>query len=188
MKRAKIILLFIAMMMWLSGCDDTEYQYASLRAFFRFSPATAAPKTLLPALSGPGQWCCVTVDATKYIFTAMDGNTDTYPITAADQYNTRIWVSGLLVGTPSVLPVGSSDFSPVCFDLVCPNCMENDAITRGVKLGKPGNEMAECTRCGRKYDLNNLGIVSAGAVANERNVSLYRYRCSYSNNTFVVQN
>lgn len=188
MRIIKHFLLSLIALLLLPCCDDTEYEYASLRAYFHFSPVTAAPKTLYPALTSPGQWCSVSVNATSFIFKAMDGQTDMYPINAVDQYHSRIWVSGLLIGTPSILPIGSTDFAPICYDLVCPNCRENDAVTRALRLGEAGTDYAECTRCQRRYGLNEQGMVTAGAVEHERNISLYRYRCSYANNTFVVQN
>ena len=49
-----------------------------------------------------------------------------------------------------------------------------------------GNGRAACTRCGRTYDLNNLGIVVEGPAGR----SLYRYRATYNQfgNTLSVNN
>lgn len=174
----------------LTSCDgDADNIYSSRRAFFRFSPVTAAPKTLFPALNSPGEWCSVSVNGTYYNFSSANGQKDTYPISAADQYYAREWVSGLLVGTPSVPSISTNGFEVVCYDLVCPNCMEVDAVTRAVKFsGSSHHECVTCTRCGRVYNLQNQAVVSDGAVEGESNRPLFRYRCSYSNDVFVVQN
>lgn len=169
-----------------SCVDDSETPYARHPAFFRFSPVTAAPKTLFPALGNPGEWCLVSLRGTQYIFTSQDGKTDSYPQTSLEQYGRTTWISGLLVGTPTVPEMGAEGFAPVCFDLVCPNCYESGGITRAVSLVSVIPARAECSRCRTFYDLDNGGIVVESNA--QRPLRLYRYRCHYDNNTFVVQN
>ena len=191
MKRLHTALLLAAITVAtaFTACDtDADYIYSSRRAFFRFTPVTAAPKTLFPALKSPGEWCSVSVDGTHYRFSAPNGQTDSYPINASDQYYARQWVSGLLVGTPSVPSLSINGFEVVCYDLVCPNCMEADAVTRAVKFSSEQHESVTCSRCGRVYNLQNQAEVLAGAIEGEPNRPLLRYRCSYANDVFVVQN
>ncbi len=172
----------------LIGCEgDAEYTYSPYRAFFRFSPVTAAPSTLLPALTSPGEWCYVTINGSYYNFKSATGKTDSYPKTAIEQYGTTIWFNGLLVGTPMIPEIGGS-FVPVCYDLVCPNCYENGGIRRDIRIKDISLAQAICDRCKRVYDLQNSGVVIEGADEGSSNVKLYRYHCSYDNNTFVMQN
>lgn len=188
-KPTLLSLLPAALLAVLAACDaDVDNIYAGRRAFFRFSPVTAAPKTLLPALNSPGEWCRVGVVGNTYRFVSAHGQSDSYPISAADNYYGREWVSGLLVGTPSVPSLSSGGFEVVCFDLVCPNCMAADAVTRAVEFCRDRLESVACSRCGRVYGLQDGGSVSGGAVAGEPNRALLRYRCTYGNDTFVVQN
>ena len=172
----------------LCACvDDSETPYARHPAFFRFSPVTAAPKTLMPALANPGEWCSVVRTGSVYQFVSTtQGMTDTYPQTSLEQYGQTLWLSGLIVGTPTVPEMGADGFYPVAFDLVCPNCYEEGGITRALTIVSPIPGRAKCSRCGTLYDLDNGGIVLEGSAA--RHSRLYRYRCHYQNNTFVVQN
>lgn len=168
------------------GCGDVESVFSPIGAFFRFKPVTAAPKTLLPALGNPGEWCTVTVRGNYYEFRSVHGRTDTYPITALEQYGSHVWISGLVVGTPSVPDINSGAFVPVCYDLVCPNCYEG-GISRGVVISDAALGRVTCTRCHRVYDLEKSGIVVDGAIS-PADHKLFRYRCSYNNDAFVVQN
>ena len=188
---AALILATLTATTAFTACDaDADYIYSSRHAFFRFTPVTATPQTLFPALNSPGAWCSISVDGSYYRFSAPEGGrTDTYPIPAAEQYHPRQWVSGLLAGTPSVPSIITNNFEVVCYDLVCPNCMEADAITRAVRFSFGSrHESVACSRCNRVHNLQNQGEVCAGAVDGEPNRPLLRYRCSYANDVFVVQN
>ena len=185
---ATLAALIVGTLALLFSCvDDDESPFARRPAFFRFSPVTAAPKTLLPALSSPGEWCTITLSTTSYNFRSATGKTDTYPQTQLDAYGRPTWVSGLIVGTPTVPELGFSDFAPVCYDAVCPYCFEDGGITRQVVFTDVALGRVGCTRCRRTYDINNGGIVIEGA-SSPRDPRLYRYRCIYSNDAFVVQN
>lgn len=178
----------LAAALLLTSCvEDDESPYARRPAFFHFSPVTAAPKTLLPALGNPGEWCTVTLSPTHYVFTTPRGLKDTYPLTQLDQYGQPTWVSGLIVGTPVVPEMGASGFAPVAFDLACPSCFEEGGITRAVAITSTTLGRAQCSRCNRTYDLHNGGIVCDGART-PHDPRLYRYRCTYNNDAFVVHN
>lgn len=171
----------------LTACvGDDESPFARRPAFFRFSPVTAAPKTLLPALGGnPGEWCTITKQTGVYRFESLTTHlVDTYPLTQLDAYGTPTWVAGLIVGTPS-MPDMSGAFAPTVYDLVCPNCFE-DGITRPVSITGVIPARAQCSRCRTTFDLDNGGIVIDSHADLPRR--LFRYRCRYDNNTFVVQN
>lgn len=185
---------FVVFLTTTSCIDEVETPYAQRPAFFRFSPVTAAPKTLLPALNNPGEWCTVTRNATHYVFTsatassAQNGGqhfTDTYPLTQLDQYGSVVWVSGLIVGTPAIPELGTNGFAPAVFDLACPSCFETGAIMRNLTISLDSH--ATCSRCHRSYDLQNGGIIVSGASA-PYEPRLFRYHCTYSNDSFVVRN
>lgn len=185
-----VLIAVLAVVALLASCtDDIETPYAQRPAFFRFQPVTAAPKTLLPALNSPGEWCTVRQHGAYYLFQSTQGMTDTYPQTQLDQYGKPLWAAGLIVGTPMVPEIGASGFAPVCFDLACPNCFETGGITRPVDITSASLGRAECSRCHRTYDLHNSGIVVEGA-SGTFNPRLYRYHCLYYPDQFllVVQN
>lgn len=169
-----------------SCISEADNPYAPRPAFFRFSPVTAAPHSLLPALTNPGEWCTVTKSTGNYTFHSLTtGKTDTYPLTAIDNYGSPTWVSGLIVGTP-LSPDMDGRFLPMVFDLVCPACFEEGGITRAVGIESVVPTRARCSRCNTLYDLDNGGIVINASDAPSRR--LYRYRCAYDNNTLVVSN
>lgn len=175
--------LFVAGTSLVACVDDVENEYASLRAFFRFTPVTAAPQ-LYTSVNNPGQFCSVIYSSgSYYVFTDAEGNGTQYTLTQLDKYTPLEAVSGLVIGMPSV-PDLSGNFPVVCYDLVCPNCYSESAITR--RLSFSALTEMECGRCHRKYDLNNGGLVIDG----EQGRKLYRYRVNYNSasNALVVQN
>lgn len=177
---------FVILSLFTACVDDDDSPFARRPAFFRFSPVTAAPKTLMPALGNPGEWCTITRTPSRYEFHSYTGMTDSYPLTQLDQYGSPTWVGGLIVGTPNAPEMGASGFAPVVFDLACPNCFEAGGITRSVTITQPIPARAQCGRCHTLYDLENGGIVLDSSPGNIRR--LYRYRCIYNNDSFVVQN
>lgn len=185
---AALSFFFVVILSLLFSCvDDDESPFARRPAFFRFSPVTAAPKTLFPALGSPGEWCTVTLTNTHYVLKTPGGMTDSYPLTQLDEYRRATWICGLIVGTPTVPDLGAYDFAPVAYDLACPSCFEGGGITRAVSITSTTLGRASCSRCHRTYDINNGGIVVEGA-SSPHDPRLYRYRCNYANDTFVVQN
>lgn len=173
-----------------TGCvSDEASPWAQFGAFFQFRPVTAAPKTLLPALGNPGEWCYVTMDGQSYQFRhATTGHTDSYPKTQITQYGTTVWVAGLIVGTPTMAEIGATTPAPMAYDLACPACHTTDGVRRSVTISNAALGRASCTRCHRTYDLQAGGIVIDGAQTGEPNPRLYRYHCTYANDTFVVRN
>lgn len=188
MRTASTPSLAAALLLLATACttEADDSPYARRPAFFRFSPVTAAPKTLFPALGNPGEWCTITISGSVYRLQNPQGMTDTYPLTSLDNYGTTTWVSGLIVGTPTVPEIGATLCTPVTYDLVCPNCFETGGITRAVVITQRTPAQAQCTRCRTTYDLENGGIIISGTPDNTRR--LYRYRCTHSNDTFVVHN
>ncbi len=167
----------------LTSCEqDVENIYSNIRAFFRFSPVTAAPQ-LNAALNNPGMFCTVTFTNTHYVFTDSEGRSTPVARTALDAYGRPEFVEGFIIGMPS-LPDANSNFYNVAFDLVCPNCYTDDAIRR--RLAFSSLESMTCSRCSRTYNLNNNGYVVSG----DKGRHLYRYRLSYSQpqNAVVIQN
>ena len=90
-------------------------------------------------------------------------------------------LSGFIVGLPNILEVGETQPEVNCYDLACRNCYEDSYVMRQLTLQEEG--YASCSRCGRTYDLNNLGQVKCGLGS-----QLYRYCASYNNNTLTINN
>ena len=175
-----ILSLFTSLILSCSDADNTYYRGARVR--FSYSATNTVPE-LNAALGSMGEFCSIRCDAVKYIFTSPRSSTSR-PLTAVDtRVNPALGLSGLIVGLPNIPELGADVPRVVAFDLACP-CYEDFNTTRNLQFA--GNGRAACTRCGRTYDLNNLGIVVEGPAGR----SLYRYRATYNQfgNTLSVNN
>lgn len=178
-----------ALLLTACGADDVDSLYANIRAYYRFNAVTAATP-LYTAVNNPGQFCTITFSgksgAYTYTFTSPDGQTATYPETAVSGYTPPECICGFVVGT-SAIPDLSTGESLVAYDLVCPNCYEDNVLN--LRLSFTGTRQLKCASsrgCGRVYDLDNSGCVSSG----ESGRALFRYHVAYSstNNTLLIQN
>lgn len=171
--------LLLALLFSVAGCTkQAESFYANLPAFFRVQYVQSIPP-LNAALNSMGEFATITQRNNVYIYS----NTTTSlqrPITDADR--NYLGLSGFIVGLPNIPPLGSSVSQVVCYDLACPNCYEEQVVTREMKLQAGGT--CKCSMCQRTYDLNNQGYVSSGSPGK----SLYRYRVYFQNNTLLINN
>lgn len=160
--------------------NEVEDLYAHERAFLRFTPVSAV-HPLHSALNNPGMWCSIKIGASTYDFMNAEGRKATYPRVADEAYGRPECISGFLVGTASI-PDMNMQFSPIAYDLVCPNCYEQHMLQIAITFS--GLEEVSCTRCHRRYDLRNGGLVAS----TEGGKRLYRYQLSYQNDLLVVMN
>ena len=182
MKRAALCLLAAAGSLLTACTDDVQDIYSDSQAFFRFDRVLTVPP-LYTAVSNPGQFCTITFQSGQYyIFTDARGNATTVPLTAAEQYYKPVFISGFIVGTPSVTDL-SGNFPLLAFDLVCPDCDTYTSITR--RLSFSSETTMRCS-AGHEYDLNNSGLPAGGGARQ----TLYRYRVYYNNTrqTLIIQN
>lgn len=163
-----------------SSADHTYYTGA--RVSFTYTYTNTIPE-LNSALGSMGEFCTIRINGTNFIFTGLKTST-TRPLTAVDtRVHPTLGLSGLIVGLPNMPEMGADAPRVVAFDLACP-CYDEFDTTRNLQLQSGGR--ATCSRCGRTYDLNNLGIVADGPAGR----SLYRYRATYNQfgNTISVNN
>lgn len=162
--------LFNVLFLSCTEADHTYYTGAMVR--FSYTSTNTVPE-LNAALGSWGEFCTVRCDGAKYIFSSPRTST-TRPLTAVDaRVNPSLGLSGLIVGLPNIPEIGADVPRVVAYDLACP-CYEDFNTTRNLKISNDGR--ASCTRCGRTYDLNNLGVVAEGPAGR----SLYRYRANYN--------
>lgn len=170
---------FVALLLLLGACaGQTEQFYANLPARFRVQFVQTIPP-LNAALNSMGEFATITQRTNVYIYS----NTKTSiqrPVTDADR--NYMGLSGFIVGLPNIPPIGSSVSQVVCYDLACPNCYEEQVVTREMQLQAGGK--CYCRLCQRTYDLNNQGYVAGGTPGR----SLYRYRVVYQSNTLLINN
>ena len=178
------LLLVLSGVLAFSSCsDDAEQPYAHIRAFFRFTPVTAA-QPLYAALSSPGEYCTITIQPHTFTFTDRAGRAVQANRTALDAYGQPECISGFIVGTPST-PDMNMRFQPLAYDLACPACYEYHLKSITLRFDPKQQNAVVCPRCHRVYDLSLQGAVIAG----EPGPRMYWYRwVRYANNTVIIQN
>lgn len=170
----RLCLSALCIILLCSCMGDIENEFCSLRAFCRITPVTGAAP-LHEALNNPGLFCTLTAKGSLYTFTRQNGTSVPLDMGAMGQSYLPLQTInnlGLILGTPSVPDVRTTQFYTVAFDIVCPNCYDN-AITKQLYLQ---DETAVCNRCKRHYDLRNNGIVIEGGKGRK----LFRYRMTYT--------
>ncbi|MBP3773912.1 MAG: hypothetical protein ILA34_01020 [Bacteroidaceae bacterium] len=182
MRRLSLTLSFLLALLTFVACGDGDVQttFARRRAYFRYEKVEVA-FPLSTALNGPGRYCNIYLEGNDIVFASLTG-TFRDPITAKAQYQSYLSVDGFIVGQSNVPDMKTGTLLHLCFDRACPNCYEGSSITRPVTLQENGR--AHCSRCGRTYDLNNLGIIIEG----EKGIKLYRYRVYYSGGSTLLIN
>lgn len=171
---------FLAFLLACSQAENTYYTGA--RANFTYTYTNTVPE-LNTALGSRGEFCTIRNDGANFIFTGLKSSTKR-PLTAVEaRVHPALGLSGLIVGLPQTPEMGADAPRVVAFDLACP-CFDDFNTTRNLELQIGGR--ASCSRCGRTYDLNNLGIVATGPAGR----SLYRYPADYNplGNTLTVIN
>lgn len=181
MTRIKLsgILTLLLLLMPLSCNDDNvQNEFSSYRAYFYFDQVmTTHP--LLAALTGAGgQFCSIYSSNSKMIFQSL---TEMLPVdvTAIAYYQRFVTIGGFIVGQSNVPDMKTGQLPIVCYDRVCPNCYKESSISKPLVLQENG--FANCQRCKRNYDLNNLGITPNGN-------KLIRYKISYNGNNVMEIN
>ena len=71
--------------------------------------------------------------------------------------------NGIIVGFQTLNTDGVSG-GFVAYDVQCPNCVEreNNTINPNYRVSMASSGIATCSKCGKKYDMNNGGIIQNG--------------------------
>lgn len=166
------------------ACSDgeTSNKYSNLPARLSIDNVLQAP-VLRTACESPGEYCTVTSDGQRFLFTDAGGHTSPIVISALAAYNSYyLGLSGFILGRLTIPEIGEDNTRVVCYDRACPNCYLNYNITKPLTLQTGG--YAKCQSCQRTYNLNDTGNVSDGPGGRP----LYRYRVSYLSGALVISN
>ena len=177
MKRFSICLLTVLCGLLLAACagGEANSKYSNLRARLSIDNVLQAP-VLHAACESTGEYCTITSDGQKLIFTNAAGKTSSILIAAISDYagyNLGL-NSGYIVGRLTIPEMGEDNLRVVCFDRACSNCYQNYNITKPLVLQTSG--YAFCRNCNRTYNLNDCGNLSDGPAGR----TLYRYRVNYA--------
>lgn len=182
MKRIRSFFIFTALLCLTACKEDVQNTYSNYPAYFVYKNVNTVPQ-LNAALNSLGVYTTIRRDRDRFLFTDESGHTTPVNATAiAGNSSIQMGFAGFIAGLPNIPELGSTTSLPVCYDLACPNCYSAYNISRALQLKEGG--YAACVSCGRTYNLNNQGQISIG----EEEVSLFRYRITYSGNTMVINN
>jgi len=72
--------------------------------------------------------------------------------------------NGIIVGFQTLITEGAYG-GFVAYDVQCPNCVRtnNNYISPNYPVRMASSGIATCSKCGRKYDMNNGGIIQNGS-------------------------
>lgn len=174
----------MVVMLLLHACssDDAYTTYSKYRASFTFDRVmTTIP--LKNALTGPGEFCTIILTAQKQLVFSSLTQTQNVDVTAVAAYQRYVCIEGFIVGMANIPEMNADGLSIMCFDLVCANCHHDDAVNPKLVLQEGG--FAYCSRCKRKYNINNGGLIVDGDAGRP----LERYHISYDgSNRMVISN
>ena len=130
-----------------------------------------------------GEYCYITSDGQRLLFTDATNHTSSINLTAIGGYSGyHLGLSGFIVGRLTIPEMGESNTSVVCYDRACSNCYQSYNITKPLVLLTGG--YAKCNNCNRTYNLNNIGNISDGPTGRP----LYRYRVNYQSYVLLINN
>ena len=176
MKRIGTILGSLLSLMLLSCTADNEYSSAACYLVIENNLHNDATLASAMNASSPGIFVTITKTtssgATYFHFSSNQGGSSSSIFNAIDAK--RI----LIIGMNGGLIVGFGNLSqPVTFyayDRECPNCFDpNNIPMKSYPITVNSSGIGTCSKCGRKYDLNNGGIISSG----DGGKKMTRYRC-----------
>lgn len=166
----KVIVLLLCMLSVISCADDVQTTYSRYRAYFYYDKVLTT-QPLLAALTGTESYCSIAFQNGKIRFSSLT-NSYEQAVTSVRRYEKLDTFNGFIVGMANMPELGETTLPLLCFDRVCPNCLEEGYRP---SLGLRENGYAYCSRCKRTYDMNNLGIITDG----EKGLKMHRYRIFY---------
>ena len=164
--------------------EEVNNKFTNMVARLTIENVQQAP-VLFTACESMGEYCTITSDGQRFVFTNAAGKTDRINITASSSYNGYVLgLDGFIVGRLTIPEMGQSETSVVCYDRACANCYQNYNITKPLVLQKSVSGYVKCNSCGRTYNLNDVGNISDGPSGRP----LYRYRVNYVGQTLLIYN
>ena len=172
----------VTVLMLFTGCttDDMQTMYSRYRASF-FYQKVMQVQPLYASLTGSGQFCTIAFQGMNVTFSS-NGTSYTDNLTQVAGYQSPVFLGGFIVGQANMPETGQTNLPLMCYDLACPNCYNEMGLTRHMSVMEyNGKQVASCSKCKRKYDLNNTGIPIEG----EKGLKLERYHIVYDGSNIM---
>lgn len=170
MKRT--VFLILALLMAL-GCENDNYKKGSPYPAAFSCDTNTSPYNLIKT---PGLFLTVRLSSTDAKLLISDSNGQKYDQTLSEMESRQftLGLAGLILGIPML-----SENGQICaFDLGCPECEDPGAR---LSIDQSGN--ASCSKCDRKWSLNNNGFAISGKAR-----PLFSYTVRVNNGILTVLN
>jgi len=166
---------------WLLTACEAEGEYSTWSCFFKYDNMIHQDQTLAAAMNidSRGVFCKISESGVYYVFENNYNMKSQQPKSAEETERQKYYVlgvnNGVIVGFQTFNTSPNGGF--VGYDAQCPNCVRrtNNYLNPKFPLTMSTSGIASCSKCGKKYDLNNGGIIQNGE---EGDVGLEKYLAS----------
>lgn len=155
----------------LFGCE-TENEYSTWPCRFAYDNSVHQDATLATAMdvNVPGIFCQITESVrggVKYLNFKNNHNATTSLAETEEEKRAEYILglnNGIIVGFQNAILDDFGNARFVAYDVQCPNCVRqyNNTLSPNYGVSMSDNGIATCGKCGRRYDLNNGGILQNG--------------------------
>ena len=169
MKRLFLYLLPLTTYFLLASCQ-AEGEYSTWPCRFNYDNSLHLDPTLASAMNidSRGVFCKIWESSmgglTLHFQSNQGGDATHQQVTEIERQSNYILGinNGIIVGFQTMNTSPNGGF--VAYDVQCPNCVrrENNTINPKFPVSMSTSGIATCGKCGKKYDLNNGGIIQNG--------------------------
>ena len=159
----------------LAGCQ-AEGEYSTWPCRFDYNNLIHQDPTLATAMNANsrGVFCKISETGLNFVFQNNQNMSTQQNMTEEERRSNFILGvnNGIIVGYQTFNTTPNGGF--VAYDAQCPNCVrkENNYLNPKYPLSMSTSGIATCGKCGKKYDMNNRGIIQNGE---EGDVGLEKY-------------
>ena len=175
----------VLMAITLTACSsDSEFSTWPCR--FSYNNQIHNDATLASAMNSNsrGVFCKISQSTAAGVFyfnfESSDGVTkSSQPMTAEEKQEWQR--GGIILGINNGIIVGYQTLITdgpfggfIAYDVQCPNCVrrENNTVNPNYRVSTDSQGIATCPKCGKRYDMNNGGIITNG-VENDTGLEKY---------------
>ena len=154
----------------LVGCDADE-EYSTHACRFSYNNMIHNDATLASAMdeNSRGTFCLIsenTRSGVRYLVFENSAGLKSEKVETAEEVEAKFILglnNGIIVGFQTLNSDGAYG-GFVGYDVQCPNCVrrENNTLNPNYRVSMASTGIATCPKCGKKYDMNNGGIVLNG--------------------------
>lgn len=170
-KQLSYFILLTFYLLLLSSCE-AENEYSTWPCRFAYDNSTHQDATLASCMdvNVPGMFCLITESVrggVKYLNFKSNYNTTSSQVETEAEKRAEYILglnNGIIVGFQNAVLDAFGNALFVAYDVQCPNCVRQSGNTLSPNYGISMNDrgIATCGKCGRKYDMNNGGVLQNG--------------------------